>query len=602
MASLDQGRSFIGSHAKGTQKFDDTPYYRSPLAQVQTDALDYALFLPNEPISRDRLAAAQGISHIPPGLSLPASHANTSNQRQALLRNVTLNARELDAGQRNSPEEGEASLFTAAHTKKWLPESDDRSRMSGAGLSHEDSIFLNTERDCGENDGDNETARLSIPRSQSSLNTRPLVSTNAFVQGRKIDEHARECMPSEKHEVPLPVSHPVVKLTNIPWDVSQKDIRLMFAGVRLPRPEEHSQPIHIMMDRATGKTLTDAFIELDDAKDVEKVFAKGFSKTLKMRPVGIQRSNQGDLMHALFPSWDGTFDGINPVQAEQSTERGKRKGTSFMSREEITSMLAICKNYKYHFSRRCPERPFESIMSIMTKYPWHAPELYSTLQRDQIYEFLKLALETLRCHLVKDCVYIDKTLKTRMLRAGIMCPVFTDKQKATLMRSAELRCPPEYQKFLQPPWCIISSGEQFKESVQIDEPRFPAADNGCRTIQKERTLPKRSKSDLFPRQKEDPNERITQLETELSVLRHWIRDISLLNQRHMADRNRVEGGSSFVVPRTPPAAQAAYSSTKSYPSTQNGARPPADKADTHDTAEDEDFELKLQEFARSFRK
>lgn len=45
-----------------------------------------------------------------------------------------------------------------------------------------------------------------------------------------------------------------------------------------------------------------------------------------------------------------------------------------------------------HFSRKCPERPFENIMSVVCKYPWYQPNLVTALQRDHIYECLKLAI------------------------------------------------------------------------------------------------------------------------------------------------------------------------------------------------------------------
>ncbi|KAI9285956.1 hypothetical protein BC943DRAFT_322172 [Umbelopsis sp. AD052] len=69
-----------------------------------------------------------------------------------------------------------------------------------------------------------------------------------------------------------------------------------------------------------------------------------------------------------------------------------KQGQTFITRQEINSLLTICRNYKIHFSRKCPERPFENIMSIVCKYPWYQPELVTALQRDHIYECLKLAI------------------------------------------------------------------------------------------------------------------------------------------------------------------------------------------------------------------
>jgi len=41
------------------------------------------------------------------------------------------------------------------------------------------------------------------------------------------------------------------------------------------------------------------------------------------------------------------------------------------------------------YSRKCPERPYESLMSIIAKFPWHRGEYYTVLQRDHLFEALK---------------------------------------------------------------------------------------------------------------------------------------------------------------------------------------------------------------------
>lgn len=101
-----------------------------------------------------------------------------------------------------------------------------------------------------------------------------------------------------------------------------------------------------------------------------------------------------------------------------------------------------------HFSRKCAERPFENIISVIAKYPWHQTHLISTMHRDHIYEMLKLSIESLKTHLAKDYVQIDKTLLERLVRAGIMCPAFTERQKTTLLQASRIECPQDIIGFL----------------------------------------------------------------------------------------------------------------------------------------------------------
>lgn len=61
-----------------------------------------------------------------------------------------------------------------------------------------------------------------------------------------------------------------------------------------------------------------------------------------------------------------------------------------------------------------------------------------------------LSLESLKVHLSKDYVQIDGTLLERLVRVGIMCPAFTERQKTTLLQTARIGCPPDLMHYLLP--------------------------------------------------------------------------------------------------------------------------------------------------------
>ncbi|GAN10957.1 hypothetical protein MAM1_0437d10507 [Mucor ambiguus] len=243
----------------------------------------------------------------------------------------------------------------------------------------------------------------------------------------------------------------------IPWDVSQNDVRHFFGNCRIPPSSTCSQSIHIMMDRTTGKTLSDAYVEFATVFDLRRAIETKNQKPLKGRIVSVTECCQEELLKVVFPKWRGQFQGIsaippaNEILRTMTTAAGGGNSSGcppFITREEINSLLVVCKNYKLHFSRKCAERPFENIISVIAKYPWHQTHLISTMHRDHIYEMLKLSIESLKTHLAKDYVQIDATLLERLVRAGIMCPAFTERQKTTLLQASRMECPQDIIGFL----------------------------------------------------------------------------------------------------------------------------------------------------------
>ncbi|KAG2198518.1 hypothetical protein INT47_008622 [Mucor saturninus] len=225
-----------------------------------------------------------------------------------------------------------------------------------------------------------------------------------------------------------------IKITNIPWDISQKDIRLFFKDFEFPSPSLHAQSIHIMMDRMTGKTLSCCYLEFMTEREAQRAMDYGNQRMLKNRLVTIHRCSSAEFLTTTFPKWQSGFMGHRANEPTQSVFQ------PFVTSEEMNSILVICKNYKLHFSRKCAERPFENIISIVTKYPWEN-EWVTVVQKDAIFDMLKSSMDILKCHLAKEVVHIDDSLLHRMARVGIMCPAFTEPQKASLLQTAHIKCP-----------------------------------------------------------------------------------------------------------------------------------------------------------------
>ncbi|KAI9265167.1 hypothetical protein BDA99DRAFT_507933 [Phascolomyces articulosus] len=111
------------------------------------------------------------------------------------------------------------------------------------------------------------------------------------------------------------------------------------------------------------------------------------------------------------------------------------------------------------YSRKCPERPFENYISMMIKFPWSTPEIITTMQRDHLYEYYKLATATLRFHLNKPYHQINNTLMMRMVRTALVCPGLTVNQKKGILTSSEIPCPEDLTHYLESPLDEQSSSQ-----------------------------------------------------------------------------------------------------------------------------------------------
>ncbi|KAJ3278845.1 hypothetical protein HK104_001973 [Borealophlyctis nickersoniae] len=252
---------------------------------------------------------------------------------------------------------------------------------------------------------------------------------------------------------PATTDFAVLKIRNISWDLKYVPL-----GHVAPH---YTQGVHVVMNRTTGKTQSECFIEFPTYMEAERALDLHERGVLKGRVVVVQWSTQAELMSSLFPNWIGAtredsssqlagnsvplMDEAAAPQQQQPfgngvvygpTTSGPAKEGVFLLREEINAMLLICRNYKVCFSRKCPERPFENVISILCKIPWHKPQLVGLIQRDHVFEMLKLSIESLRIHLSRDHNNISGTLLERMIRAGLCVPLFTERQKLTLLAVA----------------------------------------------------------------------------------------------------------------------------------------------------------------------
>ena len=82
--------------------------------------------------------------------------------------------------------------------------------------------------------------------------------------------------------------------------------------------------VHVLLDRK-GKTLSHAYVEMPNEEVARASLRTAQNSVLgkgkRARGVTVTRSSQEELMKALFPSWQGPFDGCRPSLASLSNEQ-----------------------------------------------------------------------------------------------------------------------------------------------------------------------------------------------------------------------------------------------------------------------------------------
>lgn len=119
-----------------------------------------------------------------------------------------------------------------------------------------------------------------------------------------------------------PLSAPILKLTNIPWEISTYDVQIYLAKYNIDL-----DAIHIPIDRTTGKTRNEAFVEMATFADLIDAIATKHRQIIKSREIFLNRSSSDELFRAHFPKLRLDLN-------------------EFITSEEISSIATICRYYK----------------------------------------------------------------------------------------------------------------------------------------------------------------------------------------------------------------------------------------------------------------
>ncbi|KAG9586396.1 hypothetical protein KCU84_g10030, partial [Aureobasidium melanogenum] len=202
-----------------------------------------------------------------------------------------------------------------------------------------------------------------------------------------------------------PSTNGVIKIGNIPYATTKNEvIAALGRSTRIA-----SQPkgtayfaIHIIMERSTGKTM-DVYVELDSLEEAKAAIA-GFQQRclnnrhprIGDRHVEMELSSQEALMKELFPrakcvNWDGH----TPV-IYSTTEAYNSGFQGFVTSEEMAMITKHAETpQRSPFAQRCVNRTYETMISIMHKYPWHATKHINIRERISLFSCALIQLRVL---------------------------------------------------------------------------------------------------------------------------------------------------------------------------------------------------------------
>jgi hypothetical protein len=237
----------------------------------------------------------------------------------------------------------------------------------------------------------------------------------------------------------------VIKIGNIPYGTTKNEvIAALGRSARIasqPKGTPHLA-IHIIMERSTGKTM-DTYVELDSVEEAKMAIATFQQRCLNNRHprigdrhIEMELSSQEALMKELFPrakcvKWEGQTPRIYT-----STEAYNSGFQCFVTSEELVMITKHAETpQRSPFALRCVHRTYETMISLMHKYPWHVTEFITIRERTAIFSCAMVQLRVLIGAVSRNShpQHLHRGLLQEYLTACLSNPGFTVQHKTYMV-------------------------------------------------------------------------------------------------------------------------------------------------------------------------
>ncbi|KAJ1306808.1 hypothetical protein OPQ81_007794 [Rhizoctonia solani] len=246
----------------------------------------------------------------------------------------------------------------------------------------------------------------SIGRIHSGISPQDSTSTNSSHQVACVQHCLTSdgpssliSLPPQSQDSPVLGAEPpivVLRIDNVPWDVTPPMIEKWLGNPTLI--------CHVLLDRVDGRTLNHAYVETTteyarSALRTHQNKVLGYGR--RARAVTITLSNQEELMHALFPSWPGRFEGALPIYDASPTDLQPPPPVDLLTDAELGIIMHLIQSPKSHFLK-LPSLAYWSLLSVLAKIP--VPDVFAPgTMPDVLFD-------------ITTCTFLAKAYSTTLIR------------------------------------------------------------------------------------------------------------------------------------------------------------------------------------------
>ncbi|GAA5838009.1 hypothetical protein JCM11251_006822 [Rhodosporidiobolus azoricus] len=239
--------------------------------------------------------------------------------------------------------------------------------------------------------------------------------------------------------VPVAIDWPVVRLDNLPWEVTVSEIEQWAGEGNLASDLDDfgamggkrvTLAVHILCNRADGRTLNQAFLECSSLSTARALVRSQDGSKLRGRPVHVSLTGQSEFLTTLFPTYTPGFSSLEPNPNNSSKYAAP---IPLLLQTELTGLLNLCRLESAH-ARKVPERPYFNLVTLLEKMPWSFPAYYNSQAVVRLLNTVCGAIEILGS--IKRSVPAWKGILTVLVDAILNCPVFRPHQKHKAVRIA----------------------------------------------------------------------------------------------------------------------------------------------------------------------
>eukprot|EP00834_Sanchytrium_tribonematis_P000023 NODE_2_length_91304_cov_0.692462.p23 type:complete len:379 gc:universal NODE_2_length_91304_cov_0.692462:56579-55443(-) len=304
----------------------------------------------------------------------------------------------------------------------------------------------------------------------------------------------------------------VLKLDGLPWDVRNEEI---LTALHPYTPIGQPQRLHIPMDMATGKTIPIAYVEIGTMEQAQAC----------LRHLDLKRP----ILHGKMPR-------CSLSSHKELNEMIYPNGT--LVRDDVIKILSVCRNYKRQYNRRCPDRPFDFVVSLIQLFPFDS--IQEATQRDQIFEFHKNTVELLRIFTMKDFSYFRDNLLQDLVICGVLCPGYTLKQREVLVRCSQIEIPEDFMCFLTDEETTGQVVKRLKRRCEVPLlGTFSGFGHALKVSPKDDSLSEPSQKDTIPRMEWSPTSNRNKSYSDSQLLIDMHQDIKNLTQLVSENQSRI---------------------------------------------------------------